>query len=259
MLNTKTGELCFANAGHTYPAILGKTPSLFKPDHGIALGIFEDSDIQESTMRLSPGEGILLYTDGVTEAVNPQRQFFGEARLINALRDIHVSADTAREAIRLVSGAVQDFCEGNEQFDDMAILALVHQGKQTEYDWKTLPVALSAFQEIKQAVFSAAGETPETRRALLACDEALANIVHYSHAEHLAFSCIREDDTLLVAFQDDGIPFDPVTEQAENKEFDSLDSGGMGLRIIRQSSSEMSYERKGNLNELTLYFPLQPL
>ena len=259
VLNTKTGELCFANAGHTYPALLGKTPSLFMPDHGIALGIFEDSNIQESTMRLSPGEGILLYTDGVTEAVNPQRQFFGEARVIDALRDIPVSADTAREAIRRVNGAVQDFCEGNEQFDDMAILALVHQRKQTESDWKALPVALSAFQEIKQAVFSAAGETPETRRALLACDEALANIVHYSHAEHLAFSCIREGDTLRVAFQEDGIPFDPVTEQAEDKEFDSLDSGGMGLRIIRQSSSEMSYERKGNLNELTLYFPLQPL
>ena len=119
-------------------------------------------------------------------------------------------------------------------------------------------MALSAFQEIKQAVFSAAGETPETRRALLACDEALANIVHYSHAEHLAFSCVREGDTLRVAFQDDGIPFDPVTAQAEDKAFDLLDSGGMGLRMIRESSSDMGYERKGNLNELTLVFSLQP-
>ena len=258
VLNSGTGEMRYANAGHTYPVLLGKTPSLFRPDQGIALGIFEDSNIRESTMRLSPGEGILLYTDGVTEAVNPRRQFFGEARVIDALRDIPVSEDTAGEAIRRVSGAVQDFCEGNEQFDDMAILALVHREGQTEYDWKPLPVVLSSFNEIRQAVFSSAGETPDARRALLACDEVLANIVHYSSAGKLAFSCSKEGDALRVAFKDDGVPFDPVTAPAEDKEFDMLDSGGMGLHMIRQSSSKIEYERKGDRNILTLYFPLQP-
>ena len=258
VLNPQTGEMLYANAGHTYPVLLRKTPSLFRPDQGIALGIFEDSDIRESTLRLAPGEGILLYTDGVTEAVNPRRQFFGEARLVDALRNIPLSADTAGEAVRLVFGAVQDFCEGNEQFDDLAVLALVRREDQTERGWKALPVSLSSFNEIRQSVFSALGETPDARRVLLVCDEVLANIVRHSHARNLRFSLVREGDTLRTAFMDDGIPFDPVTAPAGDKEFDLLDSGGMGLHMIRQSSSKIEYERKEDRNILTLHFSLTP-
>lgn len=258
VLNPRTGEMRYANAGHTYPVLLGKTPFLFRPDPGIVLGIFEDSHISESTLRLAPGEGILLYTDGVTEAANPREQFFGEARLTDALRNLPASADAAGEAIRLVSGAVQDFCEGNEQFDDLAILALVRREGQAERGWKALPVSLPSFNEIRQAVFSTVGETPDARRALLVCDEVLANIVHYSHARSLQFSCAREGDTLRVAFKDDGVPFDPVTAPAGEKEFDMLDGGGMGLHMIRQSASKMEYERKGDCNILILHFSLKP-
>lgn len=135
----------------------------------------------------------------------------------------------------------------------LAVIALIYRG---EREWKTLPVALSAFDEIRTAIFAAAGDTPESRQALLACDEAMANIVNYSEAANLAFFCDKKDGQLRVSFSDDGIPFDPTASSQESKEFEALDKGGMGLALIRQSVSSMHYERKCGRNVFTLYFPL---
>ena len=88
----------------------------------------------------------------------------------------------------------------------------------------------------------------------MACDEALANIVNYSNADSLEFACRKEGEELIVVFSDNGIPFDPTAEDPLEKDFDFLDSGGMGLSMIRQIVSSFSYERKDGRNELTLRF-----
>jgi anti-sigma regulatory factor (Ser/Thr protein kinase) len=117
-----------------------------------------------------------------------------------------------------------------------------------------IPAALSSFAEIKEAVFAAAGNTPETRKALLACDEALSNIVHYSGASALAFHCEKQGNTLCVLFSDNGIPFDPTAAQTEDKEFELLDSGGMGLDLIRRTVSSARYERTDGRTLFTMCF-----
>ena len=76
----------------------------------------------------------------------------------------------------------------------------------------------------------------------MACDEALANIVNYSNADSLEFACRKEGEELIVVFSDNGIPFDPTAEDPLEKEFDFLDSGGMGLSMIRQIVSSFSVQ-----------------
>ncbi len=120
-----------------------------------------------------------------------------------------------------------------------------------------LAAQLDAFDKIRMTVLTVAGDTPETRRALLACDEMLANIVNYSKAESLLFTCERLEGQLRVQFSDDGVFFDPTAYYAEEKEFESLDSGGMGLGMIAQIASAMFYERKNGRNVNTFFFPLQ--
>ena len=249
-----SGEMRFANAGHTYPVLLTDSPALLIRENGPALGLFEDAELQEETLRLKPGQGLLLYTDGVTEAVNPQKAFFGTDRLLKAVRAVPEGGDRAEAAIMEVSRAVGLFCDGAEPFDDMAVMSLLceEQGEK----WQPLLVALSAFEEIRQAVFQTVGDTPKTRQALLACDETLANIVNYSGASELAFSCRKEGDRLRVSFRDDGIPFDPTAQETGEKEFHLLDSGGMGLNLIRQTATKWRYERTGERNIFTLDFQL---
>ena len=267
VLNPATGELRYANAGHTPPVLLKKEPAFLVPDSGIVLGIFEDADLKEAALTLAPEEGILLYTDGVTEAVSPERTFFGEKRLLEAVRGFS-GREAPVETVLRVSRAVGSFCGNCEPFDDMAVLALVRR-PSSEADgesglrapasavWRGLPVSLEAFNEIRAAVSALAGETPETRRALLACDEALTNIVNYSGARYLSFSCECRDGMLRVAFSDDGVPFDPIAAAVEEREFEMLDNGGMGLSLIRQTASSLSYERKDCRNLFTMFFPVQ--
>ena len=254
VLNPGTGELCYANAGHTRPVLLGEKPALLKPDPGIALGLFRDSNIQNCKLTLAPGEGIMLYTDGITEAVDIHDRFFGEQRLLDVLDSVPKGAD-AGKVLQTVSSAVSAFFAGREAFDDIAGLVLFHtpagNGRQQ------IPVALSSFEEIKQTVFAAAGDTPETRKALLACDEVLANIVSYSGATDLFFSCEKEGNTMRITFSDNGIPFDPTRAPTESKEFELLGNGGLGISLVRQTASEMRYERRQDRNEFGLSFLLQ--
>ena len=257
VLNTDTGELRFANAGHTYPLLLKDSPSLFRPDAGVALGLFEDADIRDGTMPLRPGEGIVLYTDGVTEAVSPDREFFGEERLTDIFRQAREPADTPEKAVRMIDDAVGRFCEGNDASDDLTVLALMYTEPPEAPDWQPLPPALSSFETVKKAVIGIMGDTPRARQCLLACDEALTNIVRYSGAASIFFACAEEDGCLRVSFRDNGIPFDPTAYRPEEKELDLLDSGGMGLNMIRQIASSMHYERRNQENIFTLVFSLE--
>lgn len=253
-LNPDTGELRYANAGHTYPVLLRAADAILKPANGIALGLFDDAEVVDETMTLAPGQGIFLYTDGVTDALNPQHVPFGTQRLVDTLTDHPDARMTAEEIILKVSSAVGEYCAGVEPFDDMAAMVLLLTDDHPAGGMRPIPVALSSFAEIKEAVFTAAGNTPETRKALLACDEALSNIVHYSGASALAFRCEKEGDTLSVILADNGIPFDPTAVQAEDREFETLDSGGMGLNLIRQTVSSARYERKDGRNLFTMRF-----
>ena len=119
-----------------------------------------------------------------------------------------------------------------------------------------LPVDQGSFAEIRDLLFETAGDTPKTRKALLACDEALSNIVRYSGATVLSFGCEKQEARLHVLFLDNGIPFDPTAAQTEEKDFEQLDSGGMGLEMIRKTVSSMAYGRRSGRNLFLMDFPL---
>ncbi len=254
ILNLQTGELHYANAGHNYPVMLGQDVCLLHPDPGIVLGLFEDAEIQEGTLYLKEGQGIVLYTDGVTEAVNDQRVFFGEKRLLDAVRND--DGTNAFHTIEEITGALNSFSGSCEQFDDIAILALWYTNTGKKEEWELLPVDHSAFTIVKEKIFDMIGKTETARKALLACDEILANIVKYSGADRLAFYCTEEKRELIVRFSDNGVCFDPVRYSSEEKPFDLLDRGGMGLNIVRQIVLEMRYERTEDNNIVTLIFSL---
>ena len=86
IFDAKTGILTYANAGHNKPILLGDKIEYLNVEPGIALGLFEDSGINEANLQLNKNQGILLYTDGVTEAVNPKNEFYGEKRLIETMQ-----------------------------------------------------------------------------------------------------------------------------------------------------------------------------
>ena len=92
---------------------------------------------------------------------------------------------------------------------------------------------------------------------ILACEEIFANIVNYSEATMSVFCCRRlEDDVLCVEMLDDGIAFDPVSAEIPKKEFEDYDTGGMGISLVKQITSSVSYKRVGTFNVLRMTFDL---
>ena len=256
-----TGTLRYANAGHDYPVRLKPAPEYLHVDEGIALGMFEDTCIREGTLTLPPGEGLLLYTDGVTDAVNPHNAFFGQTRLLDAVKRAPEQADSAEAVLIRVSRAVFAFCGGSEPFDDMAALALFRTpvpetGGDTQMDWQPLPMSLDAFDIVRDRVIAEKGDSPRTRQALLACDEWISNVISHSGATRLEYRFETRGPGMTLSFRDDGSSYDPTSHSGMSADFEVSDAGGMGMSLIRQTASEMRYLRQNETNELTLQFEM---
>ena len=132
ILEISTGKFTAANAGHEYPVLRheGGTYEIMKDSHGFVLGGFEDEFYQEYQFQMKPGSRLFLYTDGVPEAMNKDRESFGMDRMLRALNKDPEAAPT--EVLGNVRAAVNDFVQDAEQFDDLTMLCLEFYGKKEE-------------------------------------------------------------------------------------------------------------------------------
>ena len=128
VLDTRTGDLQFANAGHNPPYVFSSDGTLrgLEDKGGPMLGLFPDLTYEAANTRLAPGEGILVYTDGVTEAKDPADEFFNDDRLEAYLR-AHAS-EPMEELVNGLQKCVQDFAQEAPQADDITALALRYLG-----------------------------------------------------------------------------------------------------------------------------------
>ena len=123
-----SGEVQFANGGHNPPLILHKDGSstILPLTGGVALGVAPDFPFSTDTARLEPGEALLMYTDGVSEAENIDNEEFGMDRL-QAIFD-GSPPESARAANDAVFAAVREFAGNRSQSDDITCLVLVRAG-----------------------------------------------------------------------------------------------------------------------------------
>lgn len=130
-LNTVTGNVKYANAGHNPPVILSDKPYFLNVDSGIVLGLFEDMQLKEAEMKFNPGEGIFIYTDGVTEAFNKDDEEYGGDRLLSSIATSYThntNTYNVRSLIADVVSSVETFSSGLDQFDDITCTAIIYRG-----------------------------------------------------------------------------------------------------------------------------------
>jgi len=127
IIDSETGLFSYSNAGHNLPYIVLKNSvEEIPPTHNIALGIMENAPYSLLTISLNPGDKILLFTDGVTEAQNIENELFGEERLLQLLgnnKDL-----SPQELNKVIFKALNDFKGKAEQFDDITLLGIQWNG-----------------------------------------------------------------------------------------------------------------------------------
>jgi sigma-B regulation protein RsbU (phosphoserine phosphatase) len=128
ILTISSGKLVFSNGGHNIPYIRrnnGAVEALPKIP-GIALGVVEEKAYVCGEIGINAGDSLVLYTDGVTEAMNPAGNMLTEERLVNILKSYR--GNSAKEEVMHVLQDTRQFVNGAGQSDDITILALEYHG-----------------------------------------------------------------------------------------------------------------------------------
>jgi sigma-B regulation protein RsbU (phosphoserine phosphatase) len=125
VLDLATGKLACAAGGHDPPALIpgsGEPPRFVEIDGGAVLGLLELGDFPTNYFTLEPGDAIVLYTDGVTEALNENEDFFTAERLLEILSRLGPSG--AAQISTTTMSAVKDFAGKARQSDDITVMAI---------------------------------------------------------------------------------------------------------------------------------------
>ena len=124
ILDPKTGEFSYCSAGH-HPAYLVRSKDRHIEElsrTGIPLGVLEDSTWNQQKITIEQGDTLVLYTDGVTDALNEKEQFFGQPRLHDALLEYY--GRPAGEMHKLLFSDVRDWIGHAQQYDDITLMVI---------------------------------------------------------------------------------------------------------------------------------------
>jgi sigma-B regulation protein RsbU (phosphoserine phosphatase) len=120
------GSLTYCNAGHNAPLLVSASSIRRLETGGVVLGLFDSASFEEETLKLEPGDLIVLFSDGVTEAMNAQDEEFSDDRLI-ACANAH-RGETPQQVLNALLADVHTFCAGEAQTDDITAVLVRYNG-----------------------------------------------------------------------------------------------------------------------------------
>jgi sigma-B regulation protein RsbU (phosphoserine phosphatase) len=272
IIDLRTGDLSYANAGHDPPYLKCKDGSLGSLDerHGPVIGAMDGVVYGEGRADLSRGDQLLLFTDGVTEAMDETRQLYSRERLTRML-----SARDFESVEALVRATVDDvwrFQGDAEQADDVTVLAVEYIGEPEDEVRAALELSIdNRLEEIDRLngqfnEFAEQHAVPAAvrRSANLVFDELLNNIISYAYYDDREHTIdIRIElarGRLAITITDDGKPFNPFGAKPPNMtlSIEERQVGGLGIHLVRSMMDEVSYNRRTNENEVILVKYLDP-
>ncbi len=268
-LNVRTGQVRYASAGHEPPLLRHPdgTVRVLATENGPALGIDAGVDYRLTEGFMAPGDTLVLYTDGVTEAAASDGTLFGLERL-SALLGGSSGADPAMLVQRILDTVNADSGEFHTA-DDLTVLAISLDppdvGVHREADatrWRIVPERSS--QGVRQvqlwlrAILASRDHSTELIGDVeLIAEELLTNILRANERRDLqvAFDCALAPGKILLTASDDGLPYDPLARARPRLDVDvtERDVGGLGIEIVRGLATRCHYAHIDGRNTLAVF------
>ncbi len=262
VLDLCSGHLRYCNAGHNVPYLItGESTRSLDAVPNIPLGVEQDYQYVEQETDIACGEGIFLYTDGLTEAENTNLDLFGEKRLFSHLK----GGLPARQQVESVISAVEGFTGGASRSDDLTMLYIRYMNESPlegserhlilHNDIQQIPQLAGFVEEITESIHL----DQQTVMSLnLALEEAVSNVILYAYPKGSSgivdIEAIVRKDKVDFIITDNGVPFDPtnapdvdVTLGVEERQI-----GGLGIYLVRTIMDSVSYKREEGKNILSM-------
>ena len=266
ILELSTGKLTFTNAGHE-DAIIYKEKKVFdthKTKHGIPVGSLKNYEYQNNEIKLSKGDKIFLYTDGVTDAINSDNKKYGIDNLLKLLNDN--KDKSVNDLINLVKEGINMHSKGCEQFDDITMLCvelndkkdknIIKISKKINADLNEIPNVYDYFtKQIKDII-----SIENVKKYYIVFDEVLSNIIKYGFVDtnnkyiNIIFTIDSKNKNIKITFEDNGIPFNPLDIKNPNTKLSAEErkEGGLGIYIVKKMMDKVSYKYKDGKNILII-------
>ena len=278
VLDMKTHYLTYCNAAHNAPVMITTEGecSLLEVETNLPIGVEDRYNYNEQQVDFPPGSALLLYTDGLTEAMyfsnDGSRKLFGEQRV---LHDVEKNSKaSAIEVIDFLKQHVSVFADGTEQSDDLTMLFLRHgTAQEPGVDPSRRLIMKNEMSEVGRlrafffSVCREHGIDDETAKTLnLALEEWVANVINYAYPKgmrgHVEVTADVSDDVLTLVIKDHGAVFDPTQHEEVDidAELDERAIGGLGIHLIRTIMDTVEYQRTSDgYNRLVLTKKIEEL
>ena len=266
VLDLPTGRLRYCNAGHDAPLIVGTAVDELPCDPNIPVGVIPMWKYTLQETSVPPGTTILLFTDGLTEAMDAQYEQFQMDRVNEvAARALADGQQEPRQLIGQMTEAVHQFVGDAEQSDDLTMMAIQYIKQQRDVRMSRNIVLTNDLQEVprlndfvEEVCQDVGFDDAVTTQVKAAVKEAVVNVMEYAYppgeSGDVSIEAAANDVRLKITIIDSGKPFDPTVQANIDTTLTATEhnASGMGIHIMRQNMDSINYERVDSRNVLTL-------
>ena len=264
VLDLETGHFRYCNAGHNAPVRFGSGVATFLDViPNLPLGVLPGMKYQEQETDLTSGEGLFLYTDGLTEAEDVDHRLFGEARLLEDV--LRFGGAKANDFVKSMAAEVKAHTRGSNPSDDLTMLAVRFTNPSPSNGSVRHLTLRNDIDEIPRlhALIQSVSEETDMDHALamslnLALEEAVSNVMLYAYPDgspgRVDIDVAVRDDRIDFRVSDCGVPFDPTAAADPDLAADLKDRpiGGLGIFLVKRIMDQVSYARKDGKNILSM-------
>ena len=266
VLDLPTGRLHYCNAGHDAPLLVGAGVGELPCESNIPVGFMPDWKFVPQEAQIFTGTTILLFTDGLTEAMDAKKDMFQIERVNEvAAQALSQGHQEPRLLISQMTDAVHAFVGDAEQSDDLTMMAIQYIKQKSDVRMRKSLTLKNDVQEVprlnafvEEVCQNVGFNQDDMMKILVAVEEAVVNVMKYAYPHGLpgdvTIEAASNDLRLKFTIIDSGMPFDPTVQTAVDTTLsaDERRIGGLGIHIMRQNMDSINYERIDNLNVLTL-------
>ncbi len=264
VINLRNGQVSYVNAGHNPPFVSrGGRYEMLRSQPDFVFGRKKRTTYNRHQMRLDVGDGLFLYTDGITEATRSDGTMFGEERLLESLSS--TGRSPPGEVLAKVGSDVSAFVGEADQYDDMTMMKVdyIHaydirpdEGIRVRADHQGYTQVMG---RIRQRMIEAGCPSRTMTEMETACSEIYANIDSYAYSDReekgdVLVTTDIVNGAVRVTFMDWGVPFNPLDREDPDPiaSFKERRRGGLGIMLVKKICDEVTYSREGDCNILKL-------